>query len=47
MAKIIVINGIWSTLVCGMLVLTAVLYCAQPHTPEAYGYAQVAQLAQR
>lgn len=29
MAKVMVINGVWATLICGMLAFTVVLYSAR------------------
>lgn len=51
MAKIMVINGVWATLICGMLAFTVVLYDAkleeQNFGPYLSDNAHVASIAHR
>jgi hypothetical protein len=37
MAKVMIINGVWATLMCSMLAFTVVLYDTKPDQVEANG----------
>jgi hypothetical protein len=37
MAKVMIINGVWATLMCSMLAFTVVLYDTKPDQANGFG----------
>lgn len=46
MAKVMVINAVWVAMMGGMLAFGIGLYTQSDSAPAAYGYSQVASIAQ-
>ena len=46
MAKVMVINAVWVAMMGGMLAFSVGLYNQNQSEPAAYGYSQVASIAQ-